>query len=77
MAFWKGLLGLATSPGQVSAHADANGAKHGARRAIKVGGVLHQSDVGEHKEGSAVNAGSEMTNIEPTPGSLVQAMSPP
>ena len=43
----------------------------------KGGGVLHQSEVGEHKEGSGVNAGSEITNIEPTPGSLVQVMSPP
>ena len=39
--------------------------------------MLHQSEVGEHREGSGVNAGSEMTNIEPTPGSLVQVMSPP
>ena len=33
-----------------------------------------QSEVGEHRDGSGVNPGSEMTNMEPTPGSLVQVM---
>src|SRR5687767_9066406 len=77
MASGRALFGLATSPGQVSAHADADGVECRARRAIKSGNRLHQSVVGEHREGSGVNAGSEMTNIEPPPGSLVQVMSPP
>lgn len=73
----EGLVGLATSLAHLSAHANANGVETGARREVNVGNWLHQSDVGAHRVGSCVNAGREMTNIEPTPGSLVQVMSPP
>ncbi len=39
--------------------------------------MLHQSEVGEQRDGSGVSPGREITNMEPTPGSLVQLMLPP